>query len=811
MNPSYHTVPTAAMREDADFSELFDKANTYGSFITTFPKCYPNAATLNNDLAANSKGQIFDPQTCQPFAGNIIPVERRNTAAMKYFKAYPTATRTDRILQNYLVQQHASNNYNTFDVRLDWNRTANDQWFARFAYDNSVNQMTSVLAPTLPAGSGSGQNYVHARGWVLGSTHTFKNTLVNEARLAYNRDNYGYQPPNYGENVSANLGIVNANRNMQTSGGALIGGWNNEIEYTGDYGLFAVPQNTYELTDTLNISHNHHSIKAGGTFLRRQVEFFRPIAGKGFFSIAGNGTDFTGYEPTELLVGGVDNYTIGSQNGFFGNISQEDGLFVQDDWRVNSRLTLNLGFRWDLLTWPYEEHDRQAAFTVPDGKILEAGKNGVSRSIIHQDYTNFAPRIGFAYDVLGNGTLAVRGGYGIFYFPDYGGISNQLGQQPPYGGSVSYQAANGYCITLTGQTASRGTAYTCDGYTSASAVTTALPEPGFSNFDMNNPPQGLSGLAVNQDNRHSRTQQWNLQVQKQLGQRDVVTASYVGVRGDRLSTYYSYNTYAFGGKALPLPNLGGISYNNYNGISNYNGLQAHYEHRADGAVMTASYAWSHALDNSAGSYDSATVSLASNPMANYGNSLNDVRQNLTTSILYELPFGRGKRFASKVSTPIDWIVGGWQTSLVAILQGGQPFDLSTGVNNPGNRPDLVKSIHYSKSISGYWFQPSSFSSDIPVETSTDGKLAGVYTRIGTLGRNQMYGPSYRVVNLSAQKNLHLIGNMTLELHGDAFNLLNTAEFTNPGGSMSNTGSFGIITGTRSNSNRQIQLATRLTF
>ena len=810
VNPSYHTVPTQLMRQ-GNFSELLDPALTNGTFITRFPVCVPNAAKLNNDVAANSKGQIYDPQTCQPFSGNIIPAGRLNTAAANYLNAYPLPTRTDRVLQNYLVQQRASNKYNTFDVRLDWNASPNDLAFFRFSYDNSTNTLTSVLAPTLPAGQGSGSNYVHARGYDIGYTHTFTPSVVNEARIGYNRDNYGYQPPLYGVPVSANLGIVNANRNLETSGGALIGGSNNEIEYTGDYGLFAVPQNTYEVTDTVNLERGRHSVKLGGQFLRRQISFFRPIAGKGFFFIAPNGTDFTGYEPSELLVGGADNYQIGAQNGYFGNISQEDAVYAQDDWRVTRRLTLNLGLRWDLLTWPYEMHNRQAAFDPNGGTVLLAGQNGISDSIVHQDYANFAPRVGFAYDLHGDGRAAIRGGYGIFYFPDYGGISNQLGQQPPFGGSVTYQARNGYCITFTGQTAAPGAPYTCPGYTGPSAVTTPLPAPGFPNFNPAQPPQGLGGLAVNRNNEHSRLQEWNLQLQQQIGTKDVFDIAYVGTKGDRLSTYYPYNTYRLGATTLPFPNLGSLSYNNYNGISNYNGLQVHYEHRASNALITGSYAWSHALDDSPGAFEGSTVSLYYDPRANYGNSAQDIRHIFSSSIIYYFPFGQGQRFGSTASRPLDLVIGGWQANVVAFVTSGQPFDLSTGVNQPGNRPDQVGPIQYPKSISGYWFNPDSFSSDIPTIISTDGANAGVYTRLGTTGRNALYGPGSRTVNLGLQKNLHLSDRMTMELHGDAFNVLNTPQFINPGSSLNNLSTFGIITGVRANSNRQIQLAARLVF
>ena len=120
----------------------------------------------------------------------------------------------------------------------------------------------------------------------------------------------------------------------------MIGGTNSEIEYTGDYGLYAVPQNPYELTDTVNVTLGKHVIQTGGTFLYRQVQFFRPIAGKGFYQIANDGVDFTGYEPTELLVGGVDDYQIGAQNGYFRNNSQEDAVFFQDAPDAQSRHSL---------------------------------------------------------------------------------------------------------------------------------------------------------------------------------------------------------------------------------------------------------------------------------------------------------------------------------------------------------------------------------------------------------------------------------------------------------------------------------------
>ena len=810
----YDTVPTALMRQ-GNFTELLNPALNGGNFDTDYPICYPGAAQLNNNPSANSKGQIFDPQTCAPFAGNMIPAGRLNPVAVNYLKAFPLPTRTDRVLQNYFVANSSTSKYNTFDVRLDWNPSSGDLFFFRTSYDNSTSNNQSELPqqPGQPPLSANGaENYTHARGYDLGYTHTFSPHAVNEARIAYNRDNYGFAPSNNGINVGGELGIVNSNFGVGGEGGPLIGGGGNELEYTGDYGLFAVPQNTYEVTDTVTINRGHHSLNLGGTFLRRQVSFFRPICGKGCFFIATNGSDYTGYEISELLAGGVDNYAIGAQTGYFGEVSQEDGVFAQDDWRVNNRLTLNLGIRWDLLTWPSEMHNRQAAFDINNGTVLEAGRNGVPDSIVNQDYTNFAPRVGFAYDLRGDGKSALHGGYGIFYFPDYGGISNQLGQQPPFGGDVTYFAYNGYCQTFTGQT-SQGKPYTCPGYTSPTAATVPLAPPGYPNFNPAAPPQQLGGLAVNQNNEHSRMQEWNLQLQQQFTSKDVFSIAYVGTRGDRLSTYYNYNNYSIDTTTRPYPNLGGITWNDYNGHSNYNALQLHFEHRATNFLATASYAWSHALDDSASAYGGTptTILLYYDEKANYGNSYEDERNIASGSFVWFLPFGRGQQFGGNVSHLADLLVGGWQLNDIVLLSTGQPIDLSAaGSAAPGNRPDLIKPINYPKSIKGYWFDPTSFSSNILTIAATDGTGNSVFTRVGTLARNAVYGPGNRVMNLGIQKDLHVTESRFLELHGDAFNVFNTPNFANPNNAEGNLSTFGRITGLHGNV-RQIQLAARLVF
>ncbi|MFZ0274049.1 MAG: TonB-dependent receptor [Acidobacteriaceae bacterium] len=801
INPYFLTVPTALMRQ-GNFSELLNNSSVDQQFSE--PHCLIAAGVPSSSYMKN--GQLYNPSNCTAIPNNDITAAGipENAAALKYFNAYPAPIRGG-VVNNFLAHEQQFTHYNTFDGRFDWNASSRDEAFIRFSYDNSAFTKTPELG-TLPSGFGTGSSYAHARAWGLGYTHTFSPTVVNSLLVGYNRDDYGYQPPFYGDPLSANLGIVNANRNQETSGGALIGG-NAGIDYTGDYGLYAVPQNTYELSDSVDWEHGHHSFKFGATGILRNMEYFRPIAGKGYFNF-GNG-DFTGFPTAEMLIGFTDSYSIGAQNGYFSNISWEDGFFAQDEWRLNRRLTLQLGMRYDIITWPYETQNRQASFDVNPssstyGQVLIAGQNGVSSTIVNNNYGDFAPRVGFAYNVHGDGKQVVRGGYGIFYFPDYGGISNQLGQQIPFGGSVSYGANIGYCVTFTGQTAAPGTAFGCD---ASAQQATPLPAPGFPGFNAAKPPAGLSTIAVNRNNANQQIQEWNLQAEQQLGKYDVVDLAYVGTKSDHLSTYYPYNIYQFGTGLQNFPTYGSITYEDYDGAANYNGLQLHYQHRqGNNLLVTGSYSWSHALDDSPGAAQSSTAPLYYNPKADYGNSLNDQRNVFSSSILYKLPFGRGQMILGSASYPVNLIVGGWQLNIIGRMATGSPVDLSVGGTSTADRPDLVGAITYPKSISGTWFNTAAFAA--PPTVVANGQT--VFTHLGTLPRDQVYGPGQRAADFSLQKNLQFTERYVLELHGDAFNVTNTPQFTNPDGNLTDA-NYGKVTGTELDSQREIQLAARFVF
>lgn len=791
LNPEIVTVPTALMRQ-GNFSELLS------SSITGNPTQAPAICGITGVTPFPVKGGIYDPTTCQQFPGNIIPTSRLNQAGLNYLNAYPLPNipgTFNGTQNNYRTIRRDIRKSNTIDGRLDYNIGANDRLFGRFSYDNSNFTRTSRF-PALPAGFASGTNYVHGRGYALGETHIFGSNTINEFRAGYNRYTFANVPVFSNTPISANLGIVNANRTAQLGGGALIGGNGSQLEYTGDYGTYVVPENTYQLNDALSYAWKRHVFKFGGNAIRREVAFFRPISGKGYFQL-GNG-DFTGYDVSEVLAGFADNYSIGAQSGLFGTRNYEIGVFGQDDWKVSRRLTLNLGVRWDVITFPYEMHNRQAALNPASSGSnpteFIAGQNGVGRSIINNRFNNFAPRIGFSYDLYGQGKTVLRGGYGIFYFLDRGGIDNQLGQQVPFGGSTAYYATGGYRIAFTGQNAQNGSL-------NSTQATNPLPLPTTSQLT------GANVFAVSQTEKLPTVQQWDMQIQQELTPKLVATVGYVGNIATHLATGYNFNSKPFSASAsapTAFPTLGQVVYNLNNGVSHYNSLQAQLNYRASkGLTMTSSYTWAHNIDNTNGYLGFYAVSdlYFYDHRLNKGNSTLDQRHVFVASALYNLPFGHGQMFGSNMNRGLDYVIGGWQLNTIVQAQTGTPFSVTFPAYGGGTslRADLTGTQPiYQRSISGYYLNPAAFSNMRP---------SG---RQGTSGRNQFFGPGSVSGDVSLFKTVGITERLKTELRAEVFNVTNTPQFTNPDGNVTD-GSFGRITSARQASERQMQMAIRLLF
>lgn len=793
------TVPTAAFR-NGDFSALTTQLRD----PLTGQNICVTGTTTNGNLCANGNGTPYNRL-------DLLPGNRLNPAGLAYLRAFPLPNNGNQILGNFINTRNQIVEQDVFDFRIDANINDRNQMFFRGNY-GIFDQTVESRLPTLPAGFGSGTNPWRTRAAVLGLNTSITPTLFNELRLQANRLSYGYEPPFGDQAVSAGLGIVNANRDSSLGGGALIGGYNGQLEYTGDFGPYRVPQNTYQLVESLSWVTGNHTVKLGATFLKRNVQLFRPLAGKGYFRIYGNG-DFdqcpgapgapslaqsgtTRFEQANLLIGFMCSYQIGINSGSVGTLNWENGFFAQDDWRVNNKLTLNLGLRYEYFTNPSEQYARQANFDLPTGRLLLAEDD--SDTLTRTDKNNFSPRIGFAYDITGSGKSVIRGGYGIFYFLDRGGINNQLAQNPPFSGSSSFSYNDGFRFTLTGASPLNS---------SDSRLGTAplpLPVLNTSPAFLNN-PLNSDVLAIIPDNKTSNVQQFNVQFQQQLTGNTAVSVAYVGTRGRNLTLFYNLNGTALSANtAIPCPiagrnlgscypGLGSVNVRDDNGKSSYDSLQVQLERRfTKGWQYIASYTFSKTKDNGEGAFDNVAGGI--NYIQDYTTSRLDYPHVFSFSTVYELPFGRGRQYGGDISKALDFLVGGWQLNGIFRAQSGNPFDVRVN-----NRLVNLVGEPYTDNDSGPYLNRSAFQ-----------PVAG----IGNLERNSLRSPSTYQLNFGAVKNFNFTETFKLQFRAEAFNILNKTQLGTPNTDYNNTSTFngfGTIRGTSPFSNRQLQFGLRLEF
>jgi hypothetical protein len=829
--PSYATVPSDLMRK-GDFSELLIPADTAGLNLTATAGTIYDPSTDGSVAATstNPNGALqFMGSGAQP---NVIPANRQNPAAIAYLAAYPEPNcepvggsisgRTiqdnncDNLYHNFKIERTVIENWDDWDIRGDYILDTKNTLFVRFSHGHTDQTNTTSLG-VLPSGFGSGTNFNWPNGASIGLTTTVSPTVVNEFRGGYVRDQYGYIPPLNNVAWCTQFGIANC-YTVTNTGIALIGGYASQIEYTGDYGVYLIPQTGFNFNDSVTWIKGRHTVKVGGNFLRRELNLYRPLAGKGFFGIAGNGnspsnggsghTD-TGYEVADLFAGFMDGYSHGTPFGMVGTRSWENGFFAQDDFRVTRRLTLNLGLRYDILTWPVEVDNRQANFDLTTGALVVAGSNGTLRTSIPNDYHDFGPRLGFAYQLTGDGKTVLRGGYGLFYFIDRGGISNQLAQNPPFAGQNTVTYAQGYRITLTG---SLPCELTC---TPAELISTnatgPLPSGSFTNLNLS-APTGVSVTGLLSQNVTPEVSEWNLQLQRQIGNNQSLSIAYVGTHGAHLMRNYNANQTLYDTGAQLDSQLGSITMQDSRGKSDYDAMQVQYEHRlAAGLEATGAFTWSKTTDDSCGNLDACAPQLYTDYAIEHGLSTQDVDYVFSPSVIYELPFGRGKRWGGDVSKWVDYAIGGWQLNAIYSLEGGAPFSITASGNPSSTRADLLgKPVIHPGSITDY-VEPGAFgvpaSHPVVIGTNTE----NIFLAPGTSGRDMIRGPGFSNIDFAMFKNIAITERYRVQFRVQAYNLTNTPHFANPYDTNLNDGHIGAINSVIPNSWRQVELAMRFTF
>jgi hypothetical protein len=770
------TVPTAAMR--------------MGDFSALPVKIYDPATTVVS-------GSSY---TRQQFPGNIIPANRFDPVTVKMVNAYPLPL-TSGLTNNYTSNMSQQQNWDQGDIRVDQNITSKDTFFARY----SIQHTSTIVPPSYPLtsipgishpvplgdeASFAGVSYQPVQHAAAAYTHIFTPTLINDFRAGFNRyrDDYTLAGTTPNEPLGVELGVANSNPNALQTGLPIF----SPANYLGIGMSRSLPiyrrENTFEELDNVTWTKSRHTIKIGVDLRRRQITEYQTNRGNGRFNFSTGFTAQPGVNSGDAIASMLLGYpTLYEQDYLLvwpGIRAIEAGWYVADDWRVTSKLTLNIGLRWEYYS-PYSEvANRWANFNLSTGKLMIAGQNGVgSTAGLNGDWSDYAPRFGFAYQARSH--TVVRGGFGMFYNPNgNGGALLRFDRQLPYGPILSISPGD----QVLGPRVSNG----------------FPPTPAINLAVANNPTGNVIGVPGNF--KQAYAEQYNLTVEHEVTPISTLFKfAYVGNLGRRLGTGWNPNQPVPGpGATTPrrpliglVPNVGDVNYYTSDGLSNYQAFQFTAEKRLSrGLTGLLGYTWAHSIDDVATDFGGGT-GTPQDPMCRFcdrGNSAFDIRHRFTLSLTYQLP---GFKTGGLKGT----LLGGWQINGLLQSQTGLPF--TPQLNNPtvntgtGSRPNRVASGNLSSGQTiKHWFDQTAFTTPAP------------YT-FGNAGRDILFGPGRTNLDASLFKDFRPLEQMTVQFRAESFNLFNHPQFGQPNATIG-SGSVGQITSTVGNP-RQMQLALRIVF
>ena len=918
------SVPTAAERSSGytDFTDLIALQSSSGTLTDQLGRTMPYGTILDpattRETTPTSGIFVRDPfGTCPASTTNftlaacnlnMIPVGRLDPNAIKLLNLYPNPTGSG-LFSNFANSPKLDEHSNAFDARLDLNANDKNQLFFRFSYKDDPQLIPAIFGGIADGGAfQQGNQTALAQQSALAYTHVFSPNLVNVARAGLNYLHTTRVSPEAlnSTDIPSTFGIPDIPQGHENGGLPAFG--INGLTTLGSNAFLPSDEvsSTFQLTDDLTKIYGKHTFKMGFEWQHVKFSTLQPPWSRGEFDYNGNYTEIpsgvpsgdqgnTGraaflLTPVPAQNGGSVNYVGGSTNIYASNISLTDngknyyGTYFNDDWKVNSKLTVNLGLRWDFFGLVYEHHGAQANF-VPSGAptggpmyILPGGSNpanlstsftnllaadGIALAITNKygkglgnsQKANFAPRLGFAYQVTPK--LVARGGFGMFYNGfENRGFSPNLGENYPFQFNFNYGQPNDW------------TPRTFPGCSAVSSVGyTATFEAGFACTPLN--PTlvqanglGLRGIQFNYQTPY--TMSGNFTLQYQLTPTLTVQAGYVTSLARHLEVFPGSNNptqilptgtqltntaganggpgsgaFAASQGGLPFPDFGGNnSYALTAGNSFYHGLQTRAEKRfASGLNFLATYTWSKtrtdAVDllnggSNAGYRAPDIVGLGIH--YDYGLAPFDIRNVFHLSGGYELPFGKGKRYLAD-SGAASKVFGGWSVNTSLVLQGGQPITLTCPSNTvstsaSSNCYDLIvpgqslgRGFHIdSNGKLSFFNNPKAFSQPAP--------CTAMPCPVSALGGppDQIAGPPFKRMDFSIFKNMQLSERFRLEFRTEIFNIFNHPNFNAPnfGGNgvvaVSGSGnytssSFGEIGSTRDApyDPRQIQFALKLYF
>lgn len=834
-------------------------------------QCYTATGTPETPVSGSQPFVLGVTQACPIIPGSVV-----NPVGLKVMQLYPTPNAPNAVGYNYINEPVRKLNEGTWDIRLDHNISSNDSVFARFSYDQATNFVPGG-SPTWTEQNAFGSNqYIdnHGRNAALSETHVFSANTINQVTVGYNRIFNHILSFGTGSCEAAIIGIPGADLGSkcdsitgypaslnQSSKDCISCGMTSFLMSNyfaiGDrgYAPYQGGTNVYSVSDTINLIRGRHNLRFGATFRANQMNVRNNAFQDGFVV---ENAGLTGDDAADLLLGGTGIFAAHDQTFLGGTVGRRWKLFrpfVQDDWRITNNLTLNLGVGWALATPQTEVQNRQANFDiqtlkwyVPKGSpTLDSCTVCVptdGRVGIQFQKTAFEPRIGLAWRVMGSDKTVIRAGYGILHDSAWNQGGQGLWQNPPYYAEVD-PCPSDFCFAF-GSTLSGG--FLVPAGTPSSTLVTGgavLSSP------VN--PASYTGTiqSMNRNFVQGMVQQFNLNVERQLPGNVVLTAGYAGTRSTHILVgqsnenltspsacdptspdYDPSYTIGCGFKSYPYAApFQSVNANNSVGTARYDSLQIKAETKSTrhGLYALLGYTWSRTFDS--GMPDG----LGTNPGAIYyplpgfnkldwGLSQLNLNDNFTASILYDLPFGKGKHFGSSWSGATNAILGNWQLDVIEHATSGFPLFVVDSADESGvffsynggtfQRPNQVGDPNKGGGAAGcptqvhtiqHWFNPCAFA---PARAG----------ELGTAARAPVYGPRFVNTDFSIIKDFPLSfrEGTDLQFRAEFFNLFNHPQFYlgGTGGSgeqdINASSTFGVINNTVNNA-RLIQFALKLRF
>jgi len=775
----------------------------------------------------SSVGPVCNPFTGKAFAGGIIPAGLISPITQKIYNLYPLPTINvfdpNQGTNNYFTQRNNQERINNYEIKIDHRLSAKNSLTGRYNFQDLKTNRANLLSGLPTAGFGAGDEVGNTRQVTVTDTHTFSPTLLNEFRFGLTQIEIGIFNCGVGgacgtsATFAQDVGYPNANDgSLEASGGPGLGNFGSGFtEYLGDGGLFRVKSKNPYFADSVTIVHGTHVTKLGGELrMRREniIDGGRSGFLKGNMQYADDAPAFHPVQPGQVCpvasqraggncyvdingvpYGGTSNAQANELmslpafqvdrgkvfGGPFNLRTQEYGFFVQDDWKVNSKLTLNLGLRYDLFTNPTETSGRTSYYFADARRVVLA--SGSSDAIISTDKNNFGPRVGFAYSLNKEKTMVLRGGYGLLYALDGTDYPPSV-RNPPFTNTTHFSQFDGQ----------QGlTARTYFSVNTGPPAVTAQIDPA-------NLPNSVSVFSVDRSPKTASVHQFQISYQWQFSRDWSLDVGYVGNRSRNLLTTFDLGS---GGTATARNAAGqflnALLYTNV-AQSSYDGLQTQLQKRLSKNIQgQISYTYSRTIDNAIGLItalgDSRNGGRSGpiNPFnldADKGRSSLDVPHLLSADAIIDLPFGKGQRFWN--SGRGDRLVSGWQLNVIQSARTGFPFSV---VCNCGLvRPTQI-SDPFSGLTAGRYLNVNAFSTTTGI-TTLAANPAGTVIQYGSLPRNSFRGPAIWNTDLSLFKTTRITESVKAQIGIEFFNAWNHTKLTVPNNNIGDPGSFGRFDG-----------------